>query len=209
METDDQQLEEIKRWWSEHGKTVVLGVVLGLGSVVGFTSWQAYTQGQYEALSVRYERLVNTAAQPDHAATVEQADALIAEHPDTSYASLAALVGAHAAYKANDAMTAQRLLQWAAEHGDEFEVREIARLRLARVYSADGQHDEALARLEQIASEEFAALAAEVRGDVLAAKQDTAAARSAFESALADETLPADARDRIQLKLDALAAGRG
>lgn len=209
MDTEEQQLEEIKRWWSEHGKTVVLGVVLGLGSVAGFTSWQAYTQGQYEALSVRYERLVNTAARPDHAAAVEQADALIAEHPATSYAGLAALVGAHAAYSAQDAMTARRLLQWAAEHGDAFEVREIARVRLARLLSADGQHDEALAQLQQVTSDAFAALVAEVRGDVLAARQDTAGARGAFQAALADESLPADARERIELKLDALAASGG
>ena len=209
METEEQQLEEIKRWWNEHGRTVILGVVLGLGAVVGFTSWQAHVHGQSEALSVRYERLVNTAAMPDHAGTVAQADALIAEHPDTSYASLAALVGAHAAYRGKDPATARRLLQWAAEHGEAFQVRDVARIRLARLLSEDGQHDAAIAQLQQITGEEFAALVAEVRGDVLAEKKDLPGARGAFQAALELQNLPADARERIQLKLDALATGSG
>lgn len=209
MDTDEQQLEEVKRWWSEHGKTVVLGVVLGLGSVVGFTSWRAHVQSQGEALSVRYEQLINTAAMPDHAAAIEQADALIADHPDASYASLAALVGAHAAYRAEDAATARRLLQWAADHGNAFEVRDVARIRLARLLSEDGQHDTAIAQLQQVANEEFAALVAEVRGDVLREKQDPGGARDAYLSARAHETLSTDARERIQLKLDAIAASGG
>lgn len=210
METDEQQLEEIKRWWSEHGKTVMLGVVLGLGSVVGFTSWRAHVHGQNEALSVQYERLINTAALPNHASAIEQADALIAERPKSSYASLAALVGAHAAYKAGDAPTARRLLGWAVDNGDAFEVRDVARIRLARLLSEDGQHDAAVAMLQQIGSEEFAALSAEVRGDVLAGKQDLAGARSAFEAALADQALTSPgARERIQLKLDALSIQGG
>jgi predicted negative regulator of RcsB-dependent stress response len=209
METDEQQLEEIKRWWSEHGRAVILGVVLGLGSVIGVSSWRAYVQSQGETLSARYEQLVNTAAMPDHSAAVKQADALIADHPDTSYASLAALVGARAAYKASDAATARRLLQWAADHGDAFEVRDVARIRLARLLSEDGQHDAAIARLQQVANEEFATLVAEVRGDVLSEKQDLTGARAAFEAALAHETLSSVARERIELKLDAITAGGG
>ena len=209
MDTDEQQLEELKRWWSEHGRTVILGVVLGLGSVIGVSSWRAYVQSQGETLSARYEQLVNTAAMPHYTAAVEQADALIADHPDASYASLAALVGAHAAYKASDAATARRLLQWAADHGDAFEVRDVARIRLARLLSEDGQHDAAIARLQQVANEEFAALVAEVRGDVLSEKQDWTGARAAFEAALAHETLSSVARERIELKLDAITAGGG
>lgn len=207
METEEQQLEELKRWWSEHGKTVILGVVLGLGSVGGFTTWRAHVHGQSEALSVRYERLVDTAATPNHTGAIEQADALIAEHPDTSYASLAALVGAHAAYRAKDPATSRRLLQWAVEHGEAFEVRDVARIRLARLLSEDGQHDAAIAELQQVHGEEFAALSAETRGDVLTEKQDLPGARGAFQAALEHQALPADARQRIQLKLDALASG--
>ena len=48
METDDQEVEELKRWWNENGKTVVAGLVLGLGGVFGWTTWQGYSQTRAE-----------------------------------------------------------------------------------------------------------------------------------------------------------------
>lgn len=204
MDSEEEQLEELKRWWKEHGRTVVAGVVLGLGSVVGWTSWRAHQDAQAEQISLRYEKLLNTAAIPNRRGTVEQADAIIAEHPDSAYAALAALVGAHAAYNGKDMTTAQRLLEWAASHGDSFEVSDVARVRLARVLSEQGQHDAALAALDRITHPEFSAVRSETRGDVLAAKPDAAGARAAYESALADGSLPEIARERIRRKLDAL-----
>ena len=209
METEEQQLEEVKRWWKEHGRTVVAGVVLGVGTVVGWTSWRTHVEAKAEEVSVRYEQLVNTAAAPNYAGAVQLADAIIADHPDSAYAGLAALVGAHAAYKDSDRATARRLLEWATSSTGAFQVSDVARLRLARILSEEGEHDAALARLDQVNGEPFAAVTAETRGDVLAAGDDLTGAQAAYESALAFEGLPGDARDRIRLKLDALASRGG
>ena len=209
MDSEEEQLQELKRWWQEHGRTVIVGVVLGLGSVIGWTSWQAHVQGQAEAVSALYEQLVNTAARPDHAAAVAQADAIVAQHPDSGYAALAALTGAHSAYSNQDRATARRLLQWAAGNGEVFRVAEVARIRLARLLSEEGEHDAALAEIDQVTDPEFTALSAEVRGDILAARSDAAGARAAYESALAEESLPAGARGRIELKRDALPVAGG
>ena len=122
MDTEEEQLEELKRWWREHGRTVIAGVVLGLGTVGGWSWWRNHVTTQAEAASLHYEQLVNTAAVPDHDAAVAQADAIIAQDPDSGYAALAALVGAHAAWRKGDAATARRMLEWAVEHGEEFAV---------------------------------------------------------------------------------------
>jgi len=209
METEEQQLEELKRWWKEHGRTVIAGVVLGIGTVVGWTSWRAHVDAKAEELSVRYEELVNTAAVPDYAGAVQLTDAIIADHPDSSYAGLAALVGAHGAYKSGDRATARRLLEWATSRTGAFQVGDVARVRLARILSEEGEHDAALALLDQVSGQPFAAVTAETRGDVLVARDDLAQARAAYESALATDGVSSGARDRIQLKLDALASRGG
>jgi len=209
METEEQQLEEIKRWWQENGRTVVAGVVLGLGGVSGWTLWQSHVNEQAEEVSTRYERLVNTAALPNREAAVRQTDTIIAEHPDSSYAGLAALVGAQAAYGSGDAETARRLLEWAAANAAEFHVRDVARIRLSRLLSDAGEHDAALARLDEVGTGPFATLAKEVRGDVLWGRNDASGARAAYESALGDDALRADVRGRIEAKLDAIAAAGG
>lgn len=209
MDTEEEQLEELKRWWREHGRTVIAGVVLGLGTVGGWSWWRNHVTTQAEAASLRYEQLVNTAAVPDHDAAVSQADAIIAQDPDSGYAALAALVGAHAAWRNADAATARRMLEWAVEHGEEFAVADVARLRLARVLASEGRYDEALAGLDAITGDAFTALVAETRGDVLAAKNDRDGAGRAYDAALADENLPGGARGRIELKRDALAMTGG
>lgn len=206
MESDDQQLEELKRWWQENGRAVVLGVVLGLGSVGGYLGWQRYSNAQAEMASTLYSRMVNTRALRNHGETVTQADQLIAEFPDSSYAALAGLVAASSAYQNNDTDNAIRLLRWAESHASEPEVAHVARLRLARVLAEKADYDAALAALELVDGSSFADLVAETRGDVLVAKGDSGAARESYDQVLSSTSLDGRGRSRVQGKLDQLSA---
>jgi predicted negative regulator of RcsB-dependent stress response len=131
---------------------------------------------------------------------------LIADHPKSSYAALSALVGAHAAYTGDDAATAERLLRWAIDNTSTFDVATVARLRLAQILTEKGEFDQSLALLDAISAEDFAALGLEARGDVLAAKHDVSAAKAAYDEALEVPSIQGDARARIQIKVDELAA---
>jgi predicted negative regulator of RcsB-dependent stress response len=180
--------------------------VLGLGTVVGWTTWRSHQDAQAEALSMRYQALVDTAALPNHSGAVELADAIIADDPQSSYAALAALVGAHSAFKAHDISTTRRMLEWAIANASGFQVNQVARVRLARILTAEGNHDDALTQLDAVTDASFAAVAAEARGDVLKARGDADAARAAYEGALAAESITPQARERIQLKIETLAS---
>ena len=57
--TEEQQLEDLKKWWKENGRSITVGLVLGIGGVVGWTSWRAYDNAQAEKASIVYEQLVN------------------------------------------------------------------------------------------------------------------------------------------------------
>jgi predicted negative regulator of RcsB-dependent stress response len=206
METEEQQLDEIRHWWSEHGRTVIAGVVLGLGTVIGWTSWRNYQESTAEELSARYDTIVNAATTTDYDQVRDLTNELIADHPKSSYAALSALVAAHAAYNSDDAATTERLLSWAIDNASSFDVANVARLRLAKVISQKGEFDRALTLLDAIDTEDFAALRLESRGDVLGAKSDLSAAEAAYAEALKEESLEQNARARIQLKLDELSS---
>lgn len=205
MESEDQQIEDLKQWWKDNGRSIVLGVVLGIGGVSGWVGWKHYSETQAEAASLRYSRLVNTAALSNHTEVVQQANELIAEYPDHAYASLAAMVAARSAYQSSDPDTAVRLLRWSVEHAPEPEIAHIARIRLARVLGEKADFDAALGALDAIDDDAFAALEAETRGDVLLARGDAEAARDAYQKVLAVEDLSAQDRQRIEDKLDHLA----
>ncbi|AGH45899.1 TPR-like domain-containing protein [Paraglaciecola psychrophila 170] len=45
-ETEEQQVEAIKRFWKENGLSLVIGALLGLGGLLG---WRYYNDSQIEA----------------------------------------------------------------------------------------------------------------------------------------------------------------
>ena len=37
--TEEEQVEAIKKWWQENGKSIIAGVVIGITAIFG---WRAY-----------------------------------------------------------------------------------------------------------------------------------------------------------------------
>ena len=65
------------------------------------------------------------------------------------------------------------------------DLRQIARLRIARVLIDEGKPDDAVKTLQATPAGAFTALAHEVRGDALYAKKDLTAAAAEYKLALA------------------------
>ena len=82
-------------------------------------------------------------------------------------------------------------------------MKQIARLRLAAIQVDDKQYDEALRTLDAKHDESFAAVYADLRGDILAAAGRSAEARSAYQTALARLDPRSPYRNLVQIKLDA------
>ncbi len=204
METEEQQLEEIRKWWREYGRTVVLGVVLGLSGIGGWSLWRGHLNTQAESASALYQRLLDTAITSNAISAIAQTDALIEQFPDSSYAILGALVGARGAYQSQDTETAKRFLEWARDNGEILEVRNIATLRLARILSEEGQYENALQQLDTITNSNFGVLRYELRGDVLRAQGNNDGARDAYLEVLKDSDVSPATRASVQIKLDNL-----
>ena len=37
--TDDEQVERIKKWWADNGSSVIAGLVIGIGGLLGWRYW--------------------------------------------------------------------------------------------------------------------------------------------------------------------------
>lgn len=209
METEQEELEALQKWWKENGRAVVIGLVLGLGGVFGWTTWQSRIEASAEQLSVVYQNMVDTAASDRHAEAVQQADAIIADHPDSEYAALAGLLGAKSALAAGQPAEAMRLLDSVIENTHRAELRDVARIRKARLLLDQGRGDAGLAILAQVGTSAFAASVEELRGDILMASRDAKAAASAYEAALASTSITPAMRARVQMKRDDLGYDEG
>lgn len=204
MDNEQEELEALQKWWKENGRAVAIGLVLGLGGVFGWTTWQAQVEAAAEQQSVAYQNLADTAALGNDAEAVPLADEIIASSPESEYAALAGLLGAKSALAAGQADEAKRLLDWVIENASRAELSDVARIRRAQLLLDAGEPDAAHEMLGRVAGPAFTATVDEYRGDILVEKRDAVAAAKAYESVLASDTISAGMRARVQMKLDDL-----
>lgn len=202
METEDQQLEDLKKWWKENGSSIITGVVIGLAVLFGTRSWFTWQERTAQNASVIYSVMMREAESGDASVASENAATLIADFSGTPYASIAALLLARYRIEDNELDAAKSQLQWVLDNESSDEIRTTASVRLARVLVSLADYDGALALLDEIETDGQQGLVSEVRGDIYTLRGDSQQAVDAYSEALL--LLPADspARNIVLLKYD-------
>jgi predicted negative regulator of RcsB-dependent stress response len=204
VDTEQEDLERLQTWWKENGRAVVVGLVLGLGGVFAWTTWQSRVEATAERVSVVYQSMVDMEAADDHAEALLRAEQIIQDHSDSEYAALSGLLGAKSALAIGRRADASRLLGWVIENAARAEIRDLARVRSAELLFDEGKGDAGLETLAQVKTPAFAAIVEELRGDILADSEQSAAAVKAYEAALASDSMTSGMRARVNMKLDDL-----
>ncbi len=200
-ETEEQQVEAIKNWWKENGTSIVIGAIIGIGGILGWNWWQDRQQEQAGQASLVYEAAV-TEMSRDDAAFIAQAEKLMTDHPDSTYATLSALQLAKHGVENGKPEMAEKNLRWVLAQSGQDEYKPLARLRLARLVLANGNPDEAISLLKDPADPAYKGGYAMVRGEALLAQDRPGDARAAFEEARANGI---DGHPTLELLLDSLA----
>lgn len=203
---EEEQVEDLKKWWKENGKSIIAGLVIGIGAVVGWRGYNDYRENQAQKAAGDFEQLLGSVQQGRTESVMKAGDALKNEYRSTPYAGLAALAMAKVAVEQGDHELAKEQLAWVVDHGGSEEMRTIARLRLARVWFQLGEIDAALALLEGFDANEFVAAYEELRGDLYRAKGQLEKALDAYQKALLANT---QTRELVQMKIDDLGHGAG
>lgn len=203
--TEEEQVEALKDWWKENGRSVIIGVVLALGGVFGWRYWQDTARNQAEQASMLYQQMLFQLERGDDRAVVESARTLQQQHGKTSYASLASLTLAQQAVDHDDLDGASAHLRSVIADGKPEELRGLARVRHARVLLAQGKTDAALQEAAAIKDNSYLSLAAEVKGDAHLARDERRQALQAYQEALAAADDASSRRSILQMKIDNLA----
>ncbi len=197
--SEAEQWELAKQKARELWIYVVGGVALGLAGLAGWNWWQERRETQAETASARYEELLDAFTRNDQTRGLALLDELKSEYAWTPYPALGSLVAARVQVDTNELDKAAASLRFVMDNSHDDEVKMIARLRLARVLSAQGKHDDALGLLNVTDAGEFAQRIADTRGDVLLAKGDRDGALREYLSARTasadDGTLDVDLLD--------------
>ena len=202
--TEEEQVEAIKKWWKENGKSIVAGIVIGITAIFGWRTWNNHVAMQAEAASKLYEEMITASRTNDSDNMRVYADRIIADYKSSTYATFATLMLAKLAAEANDFETAETHLRWVMDNNSQPELEHIARLRLANVLIASGKLDQAGNLLNISKPGEFAARYDELRGDIFVKQGKTEEARQAYQLALTNSVATEDAQSILQMKLEDL-----
>jgi FimV-like protein len=202
--SEKEQIEQVRQWLSENGRSILTGLAIGLALVVGLWFWRPYRDGRLAAASEVYAELQTAVDNREQDKALELATRLDG-YWRTPYATQAALALARMYMEADEPEPAAAQLQKVVSGGHDDVLAEIARIRLAKVRLYQKQADAALTVLGTDSGTKFAPLYHEVRGDALLALGRSDEARSEYEQALA--TLEPGAADRtvLEMKLNDIA----
>lgn len=179
---EEQEINQLKDWWKENGKTIIAAFILGVGGMFGWRYWQAHQAEQIAQASAQYDALIYSAQQDEQAkkANIEQ---FVQANSKTAYAVFALLDEAKKATEKQDFAAAEVNLNQALTQSQDEVLTSIVALRLSAVQFQLGQLDNALTTLNQVKGESFDARKAILTGDIQVAKGDKVAAKNSFEQA--------------------------
>ncbi|MFT6624577.1 MAG: putative negative regulator of RcsB-dependent stress response [Cycloclasticus sp.] len=207
-QTEEEQVESIKKWWAENSRAIIFGVGFGLISIFGWQSWKDWNHTQTIQASDSYQQLVKSMKESKYDAAVALADEIDETYGSTPYASLAGLQKAHALIETGDRKTAIETLEKVAANAGNNSIQHIARVRSLRLRLGDGQMEDVIAAVNSVINEEngvnpgeFIGQYEALKGDAYRLLGDMEKARLGYLVALRTATLD---RRLIQLKLDDL-----
>ena len=194
-DTEDEQVEQIKKWWKSNGKQIIAGAVIGLAGIWGWNYYSGYQDQQ--ALEARALYL-NYASDSSNLGAYEK---LTEDFANSSYTDQATLLMAKNLFDEGNYSEALNLIEPLTEHSNSM-ISSSAILRLASIYLQTSQHDKALTLLEPYSDESFGGLVHNLMGDIYLDIGNKSKAQEHFIKALDAVTENSNLGQLIQIKLD-------
>jgi len=201
--TDEEQAEALKKWFSENWLWMAAGVALALLALAGWQRYQAYKYDRSGNAAQLLEQL--SISQDDEAKSTALLKQLNDDYAATPYTDQAHLLIAQHAVQTGKFDQAVGELRTVMSSAHDEQLRNVARVRLARVLIQQQKADEALQLLDVTQASAFTTQMHEVRGDALYSKGDSKGARAEYQAALeAAKTETTADTSLLQLKADEL-----
>ncbi len=205
METEEEQVEKLKKWWQENGRSVIVGIVIGLGGLFGYRYWVDMKEAEAERASGYFTQMITALETNDSALVSQQAQTLLADYTSTEYAIMARFALARSFVENGEYSQAQQQLEQVIGSVGQRPMGYLARKRLAAIQIQTSDLEQALTTLGVAFPPAFRAGVEELRGDIYARQGKLSEAADAYRKAQRGVPGPSNP-DFLQQKLDDLGA---
>lgn len=201
--TEKEQIAQMKEWWNEYGKAIAVGVILGVAIMFGWRYWHDYRESQQQQASLVYEQLLQSIQVHEEQVVAAEATRLVNEFSSTTYSDFGRLILAKLAVEKSEYDTAKKWYSEVTANSKMMGLRQVARIRHARLLIAEGKSEKALGMLAEMDDKAFLPLINAVRGDAYWALNKKKEAQDAYKKAVetSSEAI-VELRPIIQMKLD-------
>ncbi len=201
---EQEQLDEIKHFWKQYGNAITWVLIVVLGVYAAWNGYQYWQRNQAAQAAAMFDEVEKVAREGDADKMQRAFNDMKDRFASTAYAPQAGLLIGKTLYEAGKLDAAKAALTWVAEKSSDAGYASVGRLRLAGVLMDSKAYDEALKVLDSGVAEEFAALQADRRGDILLAQGKKTEAKDQYLKSfkLLDERT--DYRRLVAVKLNSL-----
>lgn len=201
---EQEQIDQIKHFWSRWGTLITAVLVVGLGGFVAWNGWQYWQQRQAVQASALADAVQTAVEAKDEGRVTQSLADIQSKYGSTEQAAQAALAAAKAQVDADQLDAAKATLGWVAEHASDAGLKAVARLRQAAVLMQQKDLDGASRLLVGSFPAEFAGAVADRQGDVLQLQGKAEEAAQAYLRAYQALDKQVDYRRLVEFKLNTL-----
>ncbi|QKQ24181.1 tetratricopeptide repeat protein [Candidatus Ruthia endofausta] len=195
--TEEEQVEQVKRWIKENTLQIVVSVSLGLGSIWGFDAYKNYQHSQLIEARNIYLALTSN---PSDTQAYEQ---LKNNHADSGYLDQATLILAKNAVANKDYTQALEYLTPLSD-ASNVSIAKVVNMRIASLHLEMGSYKQALDALNTAPNSAFNGLYNQLKGDIYLADNQIDNAKKYYKLAFNQISKDSGLQNLIKIKLNDL-----
>lgn len=201
---EQEQLDQFKHFWKQHGNWITWVLILVLGSFGGWNLYQYWQRQQAVQAASLYDEVERAARGTDTAKLERALGDMKDRFSSSAYGQQAGLLAAKSFYEQGKPDAAKAALTWVAEKAPDEGYQALARLRLAGLLLEAKAPDEALKQLSANFPADFLPLVADRKGDVYSVQGKKAEAIAEYTKAYGGLDERNEYRRMVEIKLNAL-----
>jgi predicted negative regulator of RcsB-dependent stress response len=148
--TEEALSSAIQQFLTRHAMMLALLFVCLCIGVEGYQYWQHKTETKQQEASLLFSQMLQAETQKETVTEARIRDHLQAQHPKAGFATLSQLMTAKKAVERGDYDEATSQLNLAVKNSTNPALRDVARIRLARLYLAQHKPEQALPFLNAV-----------------------------------------------------------